>query len=127
MAKILIVDDDQDICEVIELVLQKEGYTTASANSRSEGRAKVDQFQPDLLILDVMMEQPDDGIALAQELRAAGIQQPILMLTSVAKVTGMNYGRDNEMVPVDEFFEKPIDPDTLIAKVASLLAGQEAG
>ena len=126
MAKILIVDDDQDICEVIELVLQKEGYDTATANSRSEGRAEVGRFQPDLLILDVMMEQPDDGIALAQELRATGFEQPILMLTSVAKVTGMSYGRDNEMVPVDEFFEKPIDPDTLINVVAKLLAGQEA-
>jgi DNA-binding response OmpR family regulator len=125
MAKILIVDDDQDICEVIELVLQKEGYETAMAHSRGEGRAKVDQFKPDLLILDVMMEQPDDGIALAQELRAAGMEQPILMLTSVAKVTGMHYGRDNEMVPVDAFFEKPVDPDTLIAKVASLLAEEK--
>jgi DNA-binding response OmpR family regulator len=79
---------------------------------------------PDLVILDVMMEQPDDGIRMAQELRAQGFKKPILMLTSISKVTGMSYGRDDELVPVDDFEEKPIDPQVLVGKVQELL-GQE--
>jgi DNA-binding response OmpR family regulator len=77
--------------------------------------------KPDLLILDVMMEQPDDGLAMVQELRRKGNRIPIVMLTSIAKVTGMEYGQDNEMVPVDAFLEKPVDPGTLVNKVAELL------
>ena len=73
------------------------------------------------MILDVMMEQPDDGIAMAQDLRRAGQTLPILMLTSVGKVTGMSYDRDNDLVPVDAFFEKPVRPEDLLKKVDELL------
>ncbi|MBN2081060.1 response regulator [bacterium] len=125
MAKILIVDDDTDIVEAIQLVLEKEGHATAPAYSRVEGMRQVEDFKPDLIVLDVMMDEPDDGIAMAQDLRRQGQDCPILMLTSVAKVTGMRFGPDNELVPVDEFQEKPIDPAVLVAKVAELLARKE--
>ncbi len=65
-----------------------------------------------------MMEQPDDGIAMAQDLRRAGSAVPIIMLTSVGQVTGMKYDRDNDLVPVDVFFEKPVRPDDLLKAVA---------
>jgi FixJ family two-component response regulator len=68
-----------------------------------------------------MMEQPDDGIAMAQELRRTGQTLPIVMLTSVGKVTGMSYDRDNDLVPVDAFFEKPVKPELLLDKVTELL------
>ena len=124
MAKILIVDDDADIVEAIQLVLEKEGYETALAYNRPEGMQQVEAGTPDLIILDVMMDEPDDGIAMAQDLRRQQFDKPILMLTSVAKVTGMKFGRDDEMVPVDEFVEKPIDPATLVTKVKELLKGE---
>ena len=63
MAKILIVDDDPDILDAGRLVLEREGYEVATAPNRAEGMAKVEEFKPDLLILDVMMEEPDDGLA----------------------------------------------------------------
>ena len=86
----------------------------------------VERFQPDLLILDVMMEQPDDGFTMAQELRRKGLKLPILMLTSVATASGLAFGPDDEMVPVDDFVPKPVEPDVLVAKVARLLARREA-
>ncbi|HOD33793.1 MAG: Alkaline phosphatase synthesis transcriptional regulatory protein PhoP [Acidobacteria bacterium ADurb.Bin340] len=122
MAKILIVDDDPDIVEASQLFLEKEGHTVASAGSRAGGMAQVEAFQPDLLILDVMMEQPDDGFVMAQELRRLGKRFPILMLTSVATASGLAFGKDDEMVPVDEFIPKPVDPATLVKTVATLLA-----
>jgi DNA-binding response OmpR family regulator len=122
VAKILIVDDDPDILEAGRLVLEKEGYEVVSAASRAEGMQLVTDAAPDLLILDVMMELPDDGFVMAQDLRRDGCTLPIMMLTSVGAATGMSFGKDDEMVPVDEFQSKPIDPATLIAKVKSLLS-----
>ena len=121
MARILVVDDDPDITFAISLFLKKEKHEVRVAASRAEGMKALETFKPDLMILDVMMEQPDDGIAMAQDLRRAGVTLPIIMLTSVGKVTGMSYDRDNELVPVDAFFEKPIRPDDLLKKVADLL------
>lgn len=122
MSKILIVDDDHDICEAVELTLKHAGYEVASAGNREEGMASITSFGPDLLILDVMMEQPDDGIAMAQELRRQGFNKPILMMTSLAKVTGMSYDKDADLVPVDAFVEKPTEPAKLSALVKELLA-----
>jgi DNA-binding response OmpR family regulator len=121
MAKILIVDDDPDIVEAATLFLEKAGHEVAPAFSRAEGMEVLASFQPDLLILDVMMEQPDDGFAMAQELRRTGHTLPILMLTSVASASGLAFGRDAEMVPVDEFQPKPVEPAELLRKVAGLL------
>ena len=125
MARILIVDDDPDLVDACRLFLDKEGHVTAGAGSRSDGMKAIGEFKPDLLILDVMMEQPDDGIAMAQDLRRTGFSKPILMLTSLTKVTGMSYGRDNDLVPVDYFMEKPVEPRVLIKEVAALLKGKE--
>ncbi len=121
MAKILIVDDDPDIVEASTLFLERAGHTIQCAYNRQDGMKAVDAFGPDLLILDVMMEQPDDGFAMAQDLRHQGWKRPILMLTSVASASGLAFGRDDEMVPVDDFQAKPVEPAELVRKVAALL------
>ncbi len=122
MAKILIVDDDPDITFATGLFLKKAQHEVLTASNRADGMKAIDDENPDLIILDVMMEQADDGIAMAQELRRQGCEIPILMLTSVGKVTGFTYDEDQEMVPVNAFFEKPIQPDLLVQKVNELLA-----
>jgi DNA-binding response OmpR family regulator len=126
MHKILVVDDDPDIVFALSLLLRKEGYEVRTASSRAEGMAALEAFAPDLMLLDVMMEQPDDGIAMAQELRRAGHRLPILMLTSVGRVTGMRFDRDDDLVPVDVFLEKPVRPEELLAAVRRLLVPQGA-
>ena len=122
MAKILIVDDDPDITFATGLFLKKAQHEVLTASNRAEGMKAIEDGNPDLIILDVMMEQADDGIAMAQELRRQGCETPILMLTSVGKVTGFTYDEDQELVPVNAFFEKPIQPDLLVEKVNELLA-----
>jgi len=125
MARILIVDDDPDIVFTIGLFLKKAQHEVLSASNREDGMKAIEQQNPDLIILDVMMEQPDDGIAMAQELRRQGNETPILMLTSVARVTGFAYDQDQELVPVDAFHEKPIQPETLLATVEQLLVKRQ--
>lgn len=121
MPKILIVDDDPDIIEAGRLVLEREGHQVDGASNRAEGMTKLEALKPDLLILDVMMEEPDDGLRMAREIRKTGNQIPIIMLTSVNAAMGLNIDKDEEIVPVDEFQPKPVEPQTLIAKVNRLL------
>ncbi len=123
MAKILIVDDDPDMVEAGRYVLEKQGHTVASASNVEAGLKALEANAPDLLILDVMMEEHDDGLVFARAVRRKGhTDLPILMLTSVNRALGLNIGKDDEMVPVDEFVEKPVDPSVLVAKVTRLLA-----
>ena len=119
--RILVVDDDPDMVETSRIVLEKAGYTVESASGLEEGLAKLADTAPDLLILDVMMAEPDDGLLFARRARRAGFDLPILMLTSVNQALGVQIGKDEEIVPVDEFVEKPVDPAVLVAKVKALL------
>ena len=122
MALILIVDDDPDMVESSKVVLESRGYETVSAGSREAGLVQAVEAKPDLILLDVMMEQPDDGIALAQDLRRKGIKIPIIMLTGINALTGFTYGEDDEALPVQAFLEKPVSPEMLLNQVANLLS-----
>lgn len=121
MARILIVDDDPDLVEDCRLILENAGYQVSSAHNVPDGKVAIEKDRPDLLILDVMMDSPDDGIVMAQDLRRAGVKTPILMLTSISKVTGMTFGQDADLVPVDAFQEKPVPPKKLLSLVEELL------
>jgi len=126
MAKVLVVDDDPDVVEACKLHLERQGHQVSCAYSRAEAMKALKEGKPELLVLDVMMEQPDDGLAMAQELRRSGFTAPIVMLTSISKATGMQYGKDKELVPVEAFLEKPVAPKTLCDKVAQLLSARAA-
>lgn len=123
MAKIAIIDDDPDILDASSLVLQSKGYDVITATNPDDGYKIIKEQNPDLIILDVMMNEPDDGFFLAQKLRREKIETPIIMYTSVSKTLGLEFAA-GEMVPVDDFVEKPISPETLIDKVEKLLAIQ---
>lgn len=120
MALIAVIDDDADIREASEIVLTSKGYQVITANNPKDGYEIINSKKPDLVILDVMMDEPDDGFFLAQKLRRENNKVPILMYTSISKTVGMDFGA-SEMVPVDDFVEKPISPDQLIKKVENLL------
>ena len=126
MFKIAIIDDDPDIIDASRLVLTSKGYEVISATNPVDGYQMVKDKSPDLIILDVMMNEPDDGFFLAQKFRKENIHTPIIMYTSVSKTIGMDFGV-SEIVPVDEFVEKPISPDQLIQKVEKLLHIQQEG
>ena len=120
MSLIAIIDDDPDILDASSLVLTSKGYEVVTADNPDDGYRIVKEKNPDLIILDVMMNEPDDGFFLAKKFRRENIETPIIMYTSVSKSIGMEFGI-NEIVPVDDFVEKPIAPDVLVDKVAKLL------
>jgi DNA-binding response OmpR family regulator len=107
-------------------VLNAKGYETVTASNPDDGYKIVKENSPDLIILDVMMNEPDDGFFLAQKFRKDKVKVPIIMYTSISKTTGMDFGK-SDLVPVDEYVEKPISPDELIEKVEKLLKREKEG
>jgi DNA-binding response OmpR family regulator len=124
MALIAIIDDDPDILDASSLILKSKGFDIVTATNPNDGYKIVTEQKPDLIILDVMMDEPDDGFYLAQKFRREKITTPILMYTSISKAVGMDFDK-SEMVPVDDFVEKPITPDQLLDKVETLLKKQK--
>lgn len=119
MAKrILVIDDDIDLVEVIRMTLEKEGYEVLDAQSGSRGLELAITENPDLILLDVMMEDLDEGFQVAYKLRQDNGTRdiPIVMMTAVADQTGFTFdpGKDADFLPVDEFLEKPVSPRKLV-------------
>ena len=126
-AKIIVVDDDQDIRDSVQAILEAQQYTVATAADRDEGMEKIKAEKPDLAILDVMMSTWQDGFDMSRELKKDPEfkDMPILMLTGVKDKTGIDFkssAGDPTWLPVDGFLDKPVDPNTLLAEVAKLLS-----
>jgi len=129
--KILVVDDDPDIVETLEIVLEAHDYDVITASNGNECLSKVKEANPDLIILDVMMDNLTEGFQVTYTLRnpAAGSEYaqyakiPILMLTGVGKEMKMGFSstKDSEYLPVDDFVEKPVRSAVLLEKVNNLL------
>ena len=118
--KILIVDDEPNIVISLEFLMKKEGFEVAVANDGEEALAKVASFNPDLMLLDVMMPKKS-GFEVCEALRAdpqrTGLQ--IVMLTAK--------GRDTEVAKglalgADAYVTKPFSTKDLVAKVKAMLA-----
>jgi two-component system, OmpR family, alkaline phosphatase synthesis response regulator PhoP len=118
-SKILLVDDDPDIIELLEYNLKKEGYETASANDGVQAVEVAKTFKPDLILLDVMMPR-QDGIETARQLR----QLPdfkdtyILFLTARAEEYTEVAAFD---VGADDYIVKPIKPRALVSRIKAVL------
>jgi CheY-like chemotaxis protein len=131
MPKILIVEDDPDMVEALRLPLEANGHEVFVATSGEDALEKVKQIEPDLITLDVMMETSTAGFQVSLQLRSPDPKSeyaryreiPILMLTAIHTTTSLRFGPDEAYLPVDDFVDKPIDPDVLLEKVRALTAG----
>ena len=124
MAKILIVDDDQDIRDSVKMVLESTGYEVFAAAGVDEAKKIIHSESLDLILLDIMMESPDGGIVFAHQLKKEGNSVPIVMLSGVSQVTGYEYGKCDEVLPCADFLEKPITPEELVNKVKQVLGNE---
>ena len=124
MSKILVVDDDPDFVEATRMVLEAGGYQVVSAADGDEGLRRVRDERPDLVILDVIMTTVLDGLHMSQEMANDPEQHdtPILMVTSIANSDYAALFPTDEYIHIDDFVSKPIKPENLLEKVASLLS-----
>jgi len=126
-AKIVIVDDDQDIRDTLQMILEGKQYTVITAADKKDGMEKIKSEKPDLIMLDVMMSSPFDGLDMSRELKKDSQLEntPILMLTGIKEQTGIplkSTAGDPDWCPVDGFLYKPFEPETLLAEVEKLLS-----
>ena len=119
MSRVLIVEDDRDIAELIAHYLQKAGHTTEHLASGNAAIARVRESPPELIVLDVMLPGMD-GLMVCQALRAdpATAAIPIIMLTARGEETDRIAGLE---LGADDYVTKPFSPRELSARVAALL------
>src|SRR5512140_2157776 len=115
--RILIVEDERPMRMALEDVLTGEGYRVLSAGDGQSGLERAYAEKPDLILLDIMMPRLD-GFAVCRELRKAGMQVPVLMLTAKGMVEDRVQGLD---VGADDYLVKPFSTDELLARVRALL------
>jgi DNA-binding response OmpR family regulator len=126
-AKILVVDDDPDIRDVLEALLEGEGFGTVLANDGEQALEAIKKENPDLMILDLLMPVMD-GFAVCKQLQdprwSKWKNMPVLILTSVREeVSQRRYELETGLsLNVDDYVEKPIDPDVVLDRVKKLLA-----
>ena len=118
--KILVVDDDPELTELLRGYLGNQGFEVTTACDGSAMRKQLAVFQPDLLILDLMLPG-EDGLTLCRDLRASS-RLPILMLTArgddMDRIIGLEMG-------ADDYLPKPFNPRELLARIKSILRRAE--
>jgi two-component system response regulator VicR len=122
LKKILVVDDEKPISDIVKFNLEKEGYEIATAYDGEEALKMVEEFQPDLILLDLMLPKID-GLEVAREVRKT-YDMPIIMVTAkdseIDKVLGLELG-------ADDYVTKPFSNRELVARVkANLRRGGSA-
>ena len=114
--KLLIVDDDPNICDMMKLFFENEGYKVKTANDGVEGLASFKVYNPDIVLLDIMMPKKD-GWQVCREIRELS-PKPVIMITAKGevfdKVLGLELG-------ADDFIVKPFDLKELSARIKAVL------
>ena len=119
-AKVLIIDDDIDLVEIMKLTLMSKNYKVTSAYDGNEGLKKAKEIEPDLIILDVMMKTELEGFNVSYDLRQdPGLQYvPILMVTAITKKTGFSFSLSNSY-PRKQSFQPVQDTSKILPDVFS--------
>ena len=114
--KILVVDDDINICDLLRIYFENEGYEVKTANDGAEGISYFKMYEPDLVLLDIMLPKKD-GWQVCREIRESS-SKPVIMITAKGevfdKVLGLELG-------ADDFVVKPFDMKELSARVKAVL------
>ncbi|RME46159.1 MAG: DNA-binding response regulator, partial [Chloroflexi bacterium] len=121
MTTILVVDDEQNIIDLAEMYLVKEGYHVLRAGDGEEALVTIQRERPDLVVLDIMLPKMD-GWEVCRQLRSKSDSTPVIMLTArdedVDKIVGLEMG-------ADDYMTKPFNPRELVARVKAVLRRSE--
>lgn len=128
MARILVIDDDEEIVESVTALLETHGHAITAARSGSEGFQEALRARPDLVLLDVMMATDSEGFEVARRLQEdPGTRgTPVILITGIrrAKTLPFAYEPDDDWLPVQAVLEKPVAPDALLAAVGKALGAK---
>lgn len=116
---ILYVDDDQDFLDSVTVILESNNYVVEPASSAEEGLRKYKKERPDLIIVDLMMEEVDSGTNLVKELRLLKNTAPVYLLSSAGDQLNMVTSYSD--LGLDGVFQKPLHPDKLLSTLKEKL------
>jgi CheY-like chemotaxis protein len=123
--KILVIDDDPDFLFTMVTFLKRNGFETLTAEDGQKGVDLVQKEQPDLVLLDVMMETLYSGFEVCKRLKSDTKLKniPIIGISGMGDQLGVKFDkeRDEEYFSPDEFLEKPLDKEKLLEKIKGLL------
>jgi DNA-binding response OmpR family regulator len=116
--KILIIEDETDIAQLVKLYLEKDGFRTTIASTGAEGLQQIKSDRPDMVILDLMLPEMD-GLEICKKIRAAPDTAllPVLMLTAKAEESDTIIGLE---LGADDYVAKPFSPKVLVTRVKAL-------
>ncbi|MGD0110710.1 MAG: response regulator [Armatimonadota bacterium] len=131
--RVLLVDDDVDFLNAVRLTLEAAGYDVVSAHTGEHAIKLLREAPVEVAILDLMMEEPDSGIAVAHFLRRQPEMRgiPVILATAVTEKTGFRVSLDDpddrDWLQVDAWVDKPVDPQTLLQEVGRLTRARQSG
>lgn len=122
---ILIADDDIDYLEQLKFHVESFGYNTITVQTEEECEEAMIITKPDLAIFDLMMNKDDSGFILSYKMKKRYPEVPIIIVTSSASVTGINFESENQTernwIKADKYLAKGIRPDQLHREINKLL------
>lgn len=127
-ASIVLVDDDHDFLEMNSGILEAKGYRVSCFTDADQAWQSLEAETPNLVITDLMMKSLDSGFSLAKKIKfdPRFTDIPVVIVTAVASKRGFDFNprsqEELEVMRADAFFDKPVSPELLIAKVEELLA-----
>jgi len=125
MAKILIIDDDEDLQALYKEILEQHDFKVVSALGPDEGIDLVASEKPDLVVLDIMMPDGFEGFEVARAIREdLGLMElPIIVMSAVHEVKKIPYRftPDEKHLPVDLWLDKPFSPEDLVTRIRTAL------
>ncbi|MGQ9609664.1 MAG: response regulator [bacterium] len=124
MAKILVVDDDPDFVEITRIILESKNYEVVTASDGKQALDVMRKEKPDLVLLDIMMAQPLDGLNVSQEMMEDSELKkiPVVVVSSITDSIHAGKFPTDQYLPLDDWLTKPVTPDTLLNKVELYLS-----
>ncbi len=127
--KIMVIDDDSDFLDAVTPILESAHYDVVTAKDPKEGKEKILETKPDLILLDIMMDSLFDGFSLCHSIKTAREfrelkKTPVIFVSAVKEMTGsrFQFSPENQgMQGPDDYIDKPVRPDDLISRIERLL------
>ncbi|MCD6589015.1 MAG: response regulator [Candidatus Fermentibacteraceae bacterium] len=122
--RVLFIDDDFDFVKAAGVVFDSMGLEVIPASTEAEGFQKLQTEQADVIVLDLVLENVDEGFSIVRKIRNRfNSDVPVVMLSSLAEITGRSLKPEEhpDYFPVNRFLEKPVSPGTLIRQIRDVL------
>lgn len=128
-AKILVIDDDPDFRDAVTSILESAFYEVVHASNPTEAKEKIFKDNPELILLDIMMDSLFDGFSLCHSIKTAEEykdfhETPIIFVSAVKEMTGSRFqfkAEEQGMVGPDDYIDKPVKAEDLIARIKKLI------